>query len=185
MYVSVRPELSKKPANVDLQLPCKQTITPAQKLEIGHQNLEREIYGIPTTYNPEQKTDREQRVHVKPKVEEKPKWKALGSEPVEEREEAAENVESQQQPSTQGELVKREPIEEPAPVENKIDISLPMQFKPVKTKPEPSEEIDETVKTKEEKLEAAKSSSSKKEKVVAFKKRNKDTTNMRERLTDD
>ncbi len=126
-------------------------------------------------------------VEIKPKVEEKPKWKAFGSEPTEESaEERAADI--PQQCTVKAEIVKREPVEEAAllvETQPVIDKSLPMQFKPVKTRVEPEEEIDETVKTKEEKLEAAKSSVFKKEKVVAFKKRNKDQGNMRERLNDD
>jgi hypothetical protein len=118
-----------------------------------------------------------------------PKWKAFGSEPVEEEEQqVASDV--AEQPEVRNETVKREPQVPPVSTDashQDMASSLPMQFKPVKAKVEPEDEIDETVKTKEEKLEAAARSSShfKKEKVITFKKRNKEASNTRERLEDD
>ena len=168
---------------VDLQLPVKQTITPAQKLEIGKQNLENEILRNYPTAVKSSETSEIGRIRKKFESEEpqpplQPKWKAFGSS----NEESEQMNEEKISYSNDTVSIKQE-VEVDQGKTQIYDKEIAKEEFIVK-KVEPIEEEDETVKTKEEKL-AAKSLFQKKEKVVAFKKRNKETSNLRERLNDD
>ncbi len=189
----MRPTADEKPKNLDLQLPSASSITPSQKLEIGHQYLEKEIHGhnrlfpsLDTTAS--KHFDRHSsRATDDPKSKaDEPKWKPLSFVEVTSDESA---VQVKQQTSDE---VIRDKNEEPTMVQNESEknnydsTNASLKFEPV-VKNEPKDDLlkaDETVKSKEEKIFGDISSKNSGKKSVVFKKRIKGAPNLRERLND-